>query len=205
MVAISSRSALDSERVERPRMVWTNLPSAAAAAGSALGPADRPRVSGFFSGVSAFRICCSVTVSSPARAVAAANVNAAPIVTAERIAVSFCFAKMSNIASPSCAVHAAPNQFANTAAGHPFPAHTIRLVWATGLRVRRQRRRRGPESSLHPVIGEFLDNVRIHRLGIGDVQLALRNRTVALLGKATAIERGGQSRVDLQGGVKIGN
>ena len=50
-----ARSALESERVERPRIFWTNLPSAAVTAGSATvcGPVERPRVSGFFSGASA--------------------------------------------------------------------------------------------------------------------------------------------------------
>jgi hypothetical protein len=45
----------DNERVDRPRIFWTNLPSAADTAGSAVccGPTERPRVSGFFSGASA--------------------------------------------------------------------------------------------------------------------------------------------------------
>ena len=51
--AISSRSALESERVERPRIFWTNLLSSAVTAGSVCGPTERPRVSGFFSGASA--------------------------------------------------------------------------------------------------------------------------------------------------------
>jgi uncharacterized protein (DUF2062 family) len=42
IVAISSRSLTESERVGRLRMVWTNLPSAAVAAGSAAGAAESP-------------------------------------------------------------------------------------------------------------------------------------------------------------------
>src|ERR1019366_9465160 len=42
MVAISSRSVSESERVARPRMVWTKRPSAAGAAGSAFGPPPKP-------------------------------------------------------------------------------------------------------------------------------------------------------------------
>ena len=55
MVAISSRSVFESERVVRPRMVETNLVSAAVAAGSTdvCGPIDRPRVKGFLGGASA--------------------------------------------------------------------------------------------------------------------------------------------------------
>ena len=48
MVAISSRSVLESERVVRPRTLSTNLVSAGFGAGSACGPTDRPRVSGAF-------------------------------------------------------------------------------------------------------------------------------------------------------------
>jgi len=57
--------------------------------------------------------------------------------------------------------------------------------------------------SLHPVIGEFLDDIGVHRLGIVDVQVAFRNRAVALLGKAAAVQRRRQPRVDFQRGVEI--
>src|ERR1700733_2273058 len=60
-------------------------------------------------------------------------------------------------------------------------------------------------SSMHPVTGEFLDNIRNHGLGIGNIQFALRNRAIALLGEAAPVQRRGQSRIDLEGGVKIGN
>src|SRR5204863_204159 len=39
-------------------------------------------------------------------------------------------------------------------------------------------------TSLHPVIREFLDNIGIHRLGIGNIQVALGHRAVELLGQA---------------------
>jgi hypothetical protein len=45
--AISSRSPSDSDRVFRLRSVSTKWTSLAVAAGSAWGPTDRPRVSGF--------------------------------------------------------------------------------------------------------------------------------------------------------------
>jgi len=51
--AISSRSPSESERVFRLRSVWTKLISLALTAGSACGPIDRLRVSGF--GCRAFR------------------------------------------------------------------------------------------------------------------------------------------------------
>ena len=89
-------------------MVWTNLPSAAVAAGSACGPTDRPRVSGFFSGASARRIWSSVTfvVAGVGRDAPMPNDSAAPIVTIERIAVRFSFQTVFDIASPSCALSA---------------------------------------------------------------------------------------------------
>src|ERR1700674_3937014 len=59
--------------------------------------------------------------------------------------------------------------------------------------------------SLYPVIGEFLRNIRVHGLGVVYIQIASRNRAVALLGQPPAVQRGGQSRVDLEGGVEIGN
>ena len=60
-------------------------------------------------------------------------------------------------------------------------------------------------SSMYAVTREFLDDIRIHRLRIGDIQVALRNRAVALLGEAPPVQRRGQPRIDLQGGVEIGN
>src|SRR6185437_4763351 len=59
--------------------------------------------------------------------------------------------------------------------------------------------------SIYPVTGVFLDDIRIHGLGIGDIEIALRNRAVALLGKAAPVERGSQSRIDLESGVEIGD
>src|ERR1700730_3354299 len=60
-------------------------------------------------------------------------------------------------------------------------------------------------SSLSPVIREFLRDIRIHRLGVVYIQVAFRNRAVALLGQPSPVQRRGQSRVDLEGGVEIGN
>src|SRR5205823_3060704 len=59
--------------------------------------------------------------------------------------------------------------------------------------------------STYPVVREFLNDIRIHRLGIGDIQIALRSQAVALLGKAPTVQRRRQSRIDLESGVKIGN
>src|SRR5438445_3231969 len=57
--------------------------------------------------------------------------------------------------------------------------------------------------STYPVTCEFLDDIRVHRLGIGYIQIALGNRAIPLLGEAAPVERGGQPRIDLQGGIEI--
>src|SRR5207248_11178025 len=59
--------------------------------------------------------------------------------------------------------------------------------------------------SIYPVTGEFLSNIRVHGLGIGDIQFTLRDSPAALFGEATPVQRGRQSRIDLQGRVEIGN
>src|ERR1700753_1938371 len=59
--------------------------------------------------------------------------------------------------------------------------------------------------SIYPVADEFLDDIRIHGLGVGDIHLAFRRRAVALLGKTAPVQRRGQSRIDLEGGVEIGD
>src|SRR3954451_24664829 len=79
------------------------------------------------------------------------------------------------------------------------------LVWTPRHRVRGAASLHPKKSLLHPVIGEFLDNIGVHRLRIVDIQVAFRNRAVAFLGKAATVERRRQSRVDLEGGVEISN
>ena len=58
---------------------------------------------------------------------------------------------------------------------------------------------------MDPVTRKFLDNIRVHGFRIGYIQFALGNRAVVLLGEATPVERRGQSRINLEGGIKIGN
>src|SRR5580693_7612336 len=60
-------------------------------------------------------------------------------------------------------------------------------------------------SSTDPVTREFLDNIRVHGFRVGYIQFALGNRAVVLLGEAAPVERRGQSRIDLEGGIKVGN
>src|ERR1700732_4377816 len=85
--------------------------------------------------------------------------------------------------------------------GTPLPC----FVAGAGSAVQGKRRVHQPKfSSTHPIVGKFLRNVRIHRLGIGYVHCAFGNRAVALLGKAASVQRGSQSRIDPEGGVKIG-
>src|SRR6266850_6463011 len=102
MAAISSRSALESERVDRPRIFCTNLLSAAVTAGSTVvcGPVERPRVNGFFSGASARTIWSSVTFLSWASAVPAPKEIAAPNAATETIAVKVFAAEIFAIACP---------------------------------------------------------------------------------------------------------
>jgi hypothetical protein len=64
--AICSRSPVESDRVERLRTVFRNVASLACTAGSACGPADRPRVTGF--GFNASRILSEEMLLSPASA-----------------------------------------------------------------------------------------------------------------------------------------
>src|SRR5205814_3719376 len=77
MVAICSRSTIDSDRALRLRKLSTNLPSEALAPASAGGAVESPRVSGFL-GESALRIWSALN-SSPAKAGPTAIDNAAPI------------------------------------------------------------------------------------------------------------------------------
>src|SRR3984957_17832437 len=58
---------------------------------------------------------------------------------------------------------------------------------------------------MYPVTREFLNDIRIHGLGVVYIQFALGNRAVALLGKAPAVQRRGQSGIDPERGVKIGD
>src|SRR3984957_21171013 len=99
MVAISSRSADESERVARLRMVLTKRSSAATASGSALGPTDKPLVRERLAGLSAWRICPAVT-SSPAAAGLTPTEKAGPIVTIARIAARFLLPYIFDIVSP---------------------------------------------------------------------------------------------------------
>src|SRR4051812_34900703 len=81
----------------------------------------------------------------------------------------------------------------------PPPVHaTVRLVSSTFTWTRKL-------PSLHPVICVFLGDIRIHRLGVGDVQIPFGYRPIALLGDAAPVKRGGQSRIDFQRGVEIRN
>src|SRR4051812_38188837 len=48
-----------------------------------------------------------------------------------------------------------------------------------------------------PVAREFLDDIRIHGLGVGDIHVALVGSTEALLCQAAAVQRGGQPGIDL--------
>src|ERR1700761_4436973 len=59
--------------------------------------------------------------------------------------------------------------------------------------------------SIYPVAGEFLDDIRIHGLGVGDIHIAFGGRAVALLGKAAPIQRRGQSWIDPERRVEIGD
>src|SRR3569833_2561714 len=86
IVAISSRSAEDSERDERPRTVCSNLScSGEVAECSAGGAIDNPRVSGAFGMASARTICSSVT-SSAAKAGGRPSNSPAPIAAVASIA-----------------------------------------------------------------------------------------------------------------------
>ena len=58
---------------------------------------------------------------------------------------------------------------------------------------------------MYPVTCEFLHDVRVHGLGIGNVNIAFRNGTVALLGKAPSVQRRREPRIELQRGVEIGD
>src|SRR5487761_1719929 len=58
---------------------------------------------------------------------------------------------------------------------------------------------------MYSVTFEFLDDIRIHGLGMGYIQIAFGDRAEPLSGKAAPVERGGQSGIDPQGGVVIGN
>src|SRR3954470_3781355 len=60
-------------------------------------------------------------------------------------------------------------------------------------------------TSLDPVIREFLGNIRIHGLGVSYIKIAFRNRAIPLLGEAPSVERGGQSGIDLQRRIEIGD
>src|SRR5262249_37457737 len=60
-------------------------------------------------------------------------------------------------------------------------------------------------SLAYPVTVEFLDDIRVHGLGIGYIQIALRNRAAALPGKTSSIERRGQAWIDSKRRVEIGD
>ncbi len=98
MVAISSRSVVESERVVRPRMVGTNFVSAAAAAGSGWSRTGRPG-----SGLLGRRqrpddlILGHIVVGRRRRC--DAEESAAAIVTIERIAARFLLPCIFDIAS----------------------------------------------------------------------------------------------------------
>src|ERR1700694_1160528 len=134
--------------------------------------------------------------------------NAVPIVTIERIAVSSFLPKIFDIASPSCAARAVPINLQIKPQGQIGPNRSRPLsCWslAPAPRFEEAPRLQLKLSSPYPVTGEFLNNIRIHGLGIGYIQFALRDRAIALLGKAAPVQRRRQSRIDLQGGVEIGN
>src|SRR6516225_11711768 len=63
----------------------------------------------------------------------------------------------------------------------------------------------GYRASADPVAVELLDNVGVHGLGIGYIQIAFGNRADALLGKAPSIQGRGQPRIDSQRRIEIGN
>ena len=109
---------MESERVARPRMLWTNLASAAiwrrigglradrqAAGQRLLGRGQRPQD----------LILGDVVAGAGLRR--SPNESAAPMATIERIAARcFSFQKASYIASPSCAASAVRNNFQQTIA-----------------------------------------------------------------------------------------
>src|SRR5260370_5366110 len=134
-----------------------------------------------------------MTVSSRGGALPKAMESAAPTVTIEvtieRIAVSIFLPKTFDIASPSCAARAVAIKSANKpqrtnrfqiGPDRPRPLSGWSLAPARGFGE--APRLNLKLSSPYPVTGEFLNNIRIHGLGIGYIQFALRNRAIALLG-----------------------
>src|SRR6266404_2403520 len=96
---------------------------------------------------------------------------------------------------------------------HPAPKAATAIIANTGLRNLKRVIVRSVQSwvvrclsrmvSTNPVTCEFLHDIRVHGFGVGDVQVALGRRAVALFGEAAPVQRGGQSRIDLERGVKI--
>src|SRR2546429_353034 len=119
--------------------------------------------------------------------------SAAPIVMIESTAKRFFLPDIFNMVSPSsatCAVSIILRishgiNWSRNSRGRGYP-----LVC-----VARRPRGSGPGPrkelkflSAHSVIVEFLDNIRVHRLGVGNIQIALRNRAIALLGEPASVQ-----------------
>ena len=131
-----------------------------------------------------------------------ANDSAAPIVTIERIAVRLLLPGQSS----TLPVPPAPSARFKYICKWPRNCQSRLSSICLGRRPGFEGRQSfNSNTSTHPVTREFLDNIRIHRLGVGYIEFAFRNRAVALLGKAAPVQRRGQPRIDLQRGVEIGD
>src|SRR6516164_11058569 len=198
MVAISSRSEAESERVVRPRMLETNLAWAGSSTASVCvcEPADKPLVNGFFAGVNALRIWSSLT-SSAASALLTPRQSTAPMAATETIASKFRVMSTFDIASPSCLFtrFQTASQAQNGREGNRFPLCLRRLPDGSNTNATRTLMHdpekwtpfsgkitlydglkrdsdsiSGCRALADPVAVEFLDNVGVHGLGIGYIQ-----------------------------------
>src|SRR5450631_4314778 len=131
------------------------------------------------------------------------NESAAPIVRIDSSAPKFLRPNTFDIAGPSCATSAIANNLRSLprAIGSRLPrllslAPAARFDCGRGFTDLKS-------FSAHPVACEFFHNIRIHGLGIGYIQFALRNRAIALLGEAAPVQRRRQPRIDLERRIKI--
>src|SRR5246127_3519998 len=134
------------------------------------------------------------------------NESAAPMVRIERIALRFRVPNNFVIASPSYRdVARFPNILMTIAAENGRDQNNLPIC----LRRLPPGSRIAPAqtqiSLAYPVTVELLDDIRVHGLGIGYIQIALGNRAAALLGQTPSIERGGQARIDSERRVEIGD